>query len=82
VAVRGRLVKINRAILGFDWLHVMDGTGSAADKTDDLVVTAATGVQANVGDMVVIRGVVATDKDFGSGYTYPLLVQEASVTVE
>ena len=60
----------------------MDGTGDAGSKTNDLVVTAASGVQANVGDTVVIRGVVATDKDFGAGYTYALLVEEATVTVE
>ncbi len=81
-AVRGRLVKINRGILGSDWLHLQDGTGSAADKTHDLVVTASTGVQADVGDVVVVRGKVATNKDFGAGYTYALLVEEATVTVE
>lgn len=81
-AVRGVLVKINRGILGFDWLHLQDGTGSAADKTHDLVVTAPMGVQANVGDLVVVRGKVATDKDFGAGYTYALLVEEATVTAE
>ena len=82
VGVRGRLVKINRGILGFDWLHVQDGTGSASEGTHDLVVTAPAGVRANVGDLVVVRGTVATDKDFGAGYRYALLVEEASVTVE
>jgi hypothetical protein len=82
VAIRGRVVKINRGIMGMDWLHIQDGSGDAASKTNDLVVTAATGVQAAPGNVVVVRGTVATDKDFGAGYTYALLVEQATVTAE
>ena len=35
-----------------------------------------------VGDQVLIVGKVALDKDFGSGYNYPLLLEATSVTVK
>jgi hypothetical protein len=78
VAVRGKVVKFNPNIMGVNWLHVRDGTGSQG--TDDLTVTTNTKVQ--VGDTVLIRGTVAIDKDFGAGYTYPVIVEKAQVTVE
>src|SRR5674476_74057 len=37
---------------------------------------------AKVGDQVTISGVVVVNKDFGSGYSYPVLIEEASITVK
>jgi hypothetical protein len=37
---------------------------------------------AAVGDKVTISGLVVINKDFGSGYSYPLLIEEATVTVK
>jgi len=78
--VRGKVVKYNSNILGKNWLHIQDGTGNAANKDNDLMVTTAT--TAKVGDMVLVTGNVSTDKDFGAGYKYSLLIEEAKVTVE
>ena len=82
VGVRGRVVKVNRGILGADWLHLRDGTGSEAKADHDLTVTTPLGVKAKVGDVVVVRGTVSADKDFGAGYVYPVVVEQAAVTVE
>ena len=76
VVVRGQVVKFNGGILGTNWLHVRDGTGTTG--SDDLTVT--TDATANVGDVVVVRGRLATDKDFGAGYHYPVIVEDASIT--
>ena len=35
--------------------------------------------EAKVGDVVVAKGVVHTDKDFGAGYAYKVLVEEATL---
>lgn len=78
VAVRGKVVKYNAGILGKNWIHLRDGSGSPAGKDDDLAVT--TNDSVTKGDVVVVRGTVATDRDFGSGYTYALIVEEAKVT--
>ncbi len=78
IAVRGHVVKYMSAIMGKNWLHVQDGTG--ADGSNDLTVT--TDATVAVGDIVVVRGVLATDRDFGSGYSYAVIVEDAAVTKE
>ncbi|TRZ56494.1 MAG: nucleotide-binding protein [Rhodocyclaceae bacterium] len=75
--IRGKVVKFSGGIMGKNWIHLRDGSGSAADKTDDLLVTTMD--QAKVGDVVVVKGVVRTDKDFGMGYSYKVLVEEATL---
>ena len=80
VSLRGKVVKFNANILDTNWLHIQDGSGSAADASNDLTVTSA--AQAAVGDTVIVTGNVVLDKDFGAGYSYPVLLEDASLTVE
>jgi hypothetical protein len=81
VTVRGKVVKFNGGIMGLNWIHIQDGSGSAKDGSNDLTVTSATG-GANVGDVVTITGTVVIDKDFGAGYAYAVLLQNATVAVK
>ncbi len=78
VSIRGKVVKFSPEIMGKNWIHLQDGSG--AEGTNDLTVT--TSVMAKVGDTVLINGVLATDKDFGYGYKYDVIVEDAKVTVE
>ena len=78
VKLRGKVVKYNGNILGKNWLHVQDGTGGPV--TNDILVT--TTAEAKVADTVLIEGKVALNKDFGSGYKYDLLIEDAQVAVE
>lgn len=78
VVVRGQVVKYTPDVMGKNWLHLRDGTGSSADGSNDiLVVTRGT---ASVGDVVLVSGTVKTDRNFGSGYTYNVLIEEAKVS--
>lgn len=77
VVVRARVVKINASVMGRNWLHVRDGSGSKATKDNDLTVT--TDAVAKVGDIVVVSGTVSVDKDFGAGYAYPVIVESAKL---
>lgn len=77
VLVRGRVVKANNGILGTNWIHLQDGTGSEADRTNDITVTTDAVVQ--VGDVVTVRGILATGKDIGSGYAYDAIIEKAVV---
>ena len=79
VAVRGKVVKVNPDIMGKNWLHVRDGSGG--DGTNDLTVTTA-GTLPDVGEVVVVTGTVVLDQDFGMGYQYPVIVQDAEITIE
>ena len=74
VVVRAKIVKINSGIRGVNWVHLRDGSGSAASGNNDLIVT--TKEELKVGDIVTMKGVVRTDKDFGAGYVYKVLVEE------
>jgi hypothetical protein len=79
VILRGKVVKTNAMIMDRNWLHIRDGSG--AEGTNDVTVTT-TGELPKVGDTVLVTGQVAVDKDFGMGYRYPLVVEDAVVTVE
>ncbi|HEX9874959.1 MAG TPA: hypothetical protein VGA43_11390 [Deferrimonas sp.] len=78
VAVRGQVVKFSAEIMGKNWIHLQDGTG--AEGTNDLTVT--TTAMVKVGDTVVVTGPVVTGKDFGYGYKYDVIIEDAKVVVE
>ncbi len=78
VTVRGKVVKVNMGIMGTNWYHLQDGTGSAADGTHDLAVTS--NETATVGDVVTASGTLAADKDFGMGYKYEVILENATLT--
>ncbi|TAK45005.1 MAG: nucleotide-binding protein [Betaproteobacteria bacterium] len=75
VAVRGKVVKFTANVMGKNWVHLRDGSGSAQDRSNDILVT--TKDPAQLGNVVVARGVVRTDIDLGSGYSYPVLIDDA-----
>ena len=73
VTIKGKVVKMNSGIMGKNWLHVQDGTKSGEDF--DLTVT--TNETLNIGDVVTLKGTVAVNKDFGYGYFYKVLLEDA-----
>lgn len=77
VTVRGKVVKFNPAILDTNWIHLQDGTGDPAAGTHDITITTSDVVR--VGDVVKATGTLVLDKDFGAGYTYPVLIQAAEI---
>ena len=76
ISATGKVVKVNNGIMGRNFVHVQDGTGDASNN--NLIVTSKQ--TAKIGDLVTISGVVAVNRDFGSGYSYPLLIEDASIT--
>jgi sporulation protein YlmC with PRC-barrel domain len=77
VAVQGTVVKFSGNIMDRNWLHLRDGTGSADAKSNDLIVTTKQVVK--VGDVVLVSGVVKTDANYGSGYAYPVVIENATL---
>jgi hypothetical protein len=77
VTIRGKVVKFNAGIMGKNWVHLRDGSGNSGDGSNDLLVTTMDNTQ--VGAVVVAKGMVRTDKDFGGGYAYKVLVEEAKL---
>jgi hypothetical protein len=77
VRVRGRVAKVTNGVMGKNFLHLQDGTGTPANQDDDLTVT--TQALVAVGDVIDVRGTLITDKDLGAGYRYDVLLQDAKI---
>ncbi|MCK9373198.1 MAG: hypothetical protein M0P91_08365 [Sulfuricurvum sp.] len=75
VVIKGNVVKVSDGIMGKSWIHIQDGTGGK--ETSDIVFTSSTQT-ATVGDHVTAKGTVAIDKDFGYGYFYSVIVEDAT----
>lgn len=78
VKIKGVVTKYNGGIMNRNWIHIQDGTydGESVD------VTATSDKATKVGDTVIIEGTVTVDKDFGAGYFYDVIIENATVTVE
>jgi hypothetical protein len=77
VTIRGKVVKFNPGIMGKNWIHLRDGSGTADKKDNDITITTADTVV--VGDVVTAKGKVLVEKDFGAGYAYPVIIEDAKV---
>ena len=77
VLLRAQVVKVNNGIMGKNWVHLQDGSGSAADGSNDILVTTMD--TAAVGDIVNAKGTVRTDVNLGSGYAYAVLIEGAAL---
>jgi hypothetical protein len=78
VSVRGIVTKYNSEIMGKNWIHISDGSGSAGNN--DLILTSTTACA--VGDQILVKGKVETDHDLGMGYHFDLIILDAELTVE
>jgi hypothetical protein len=78
VAIRGKVVKFNSGIMGKNWIHLRDGSGTSAGKDNDVTVTTNDTVAKD--DTVLVKGTVTLDRDFGAGYTYTVVVEDGKVT--
>jgi len=77
VKVRAKVVKFLPDIMGKNWIHIQDGTGSAEEMNNDLTVT--TTETADVGDEIIVQGVLSIDKDLGAGRVFAALIEDVSV---
>ncbi|MBK8259629.1 MAG: nucleotide-binding protein [Polyangiaceae bacterium] len=77
VRIRGTVVKVTTGVLGRTYLHLRDGSGDTANATNDITVT--TDAAPALGDTILIEGVVAIDRDIGSGYKFPTIVENAKL---
>jgi hypothetical protein len=73
IKVTGKCVKVNPMIMGRNWVHIQDGSG------DHLDLTVTTNDQVQVGDIVTMEGLIALNKDFGAGYRYEVIMENASL---
>jgi predicted small lipoprotein YifL len=75
IRVKGKVTKVNPAIMNKNWIHIQDGT--EFDGQFDLTLT--TDQQFEVGSVVTVEGKIALDKDFGYGYSYKVLLEDGKI---
>jgi hypothetical protein len=75
VLVRGQVTKVNRAIMDKNWVHLQDGTSDSGNF--DLTITTTD--EVNVGDIATFEGKIALKKDFGAGYYYEVIMEQAKL---
>jgi len=77
IRVRGKVMKVSRMIMGKNWVHIQDGTGNPLNNQHDLVVT--TEEDPADGTVVTAEGVLSANRDFGAGYKYEVIIENARV---
>jgi hypothetical protein len=79
VRVRGVVTKTSSQIMKRNWVHIQDG--SSFKGQDDVVFTTNNTMPAKE-SVVIAEGTVVIDKDFGYGYFYPVIVENAHFLVK
>ncbi|MFY9150992.1 MAG: GW dipeptide domain-containing protein [Prolixibacteraceae bacterium] len=75
IKMKGQVVKVNDEVMGKNWIHIQDGTGSSDDF--DLTITTMDKVAKD--DVVTFEGTIALKKDFGYGYFYEVIMEDAKL---
>jgi hypothetical protein len=73
VKIRGNVTKFNAKIMKKNWIHIQDGTEYSGKF--DLAATSEIIVQ--VGETITLEGKISLNKDFGSGYYYEVILEDA-----
>lgn len=73
VEVEGICSKVNDGILNRNWIHLK------TDPDEEQEIVATSNTTTKVGESLTLRAVVRINKDFGSGYIYPILLEDAVI---
>lgn len=71
VKITGKIVKVNPKIMNRNWVHIQDGSGEGLD------LTITTQEEVPLGAVVSLEGNIALEKDFGAGYRYEIIMEDA-----
>lgn len=77
IKVTGKVTKYNPEIMGKNWIHIQDG--SEFQGAFDLTIT--TDQKITVGEIITFEGKIVLDKDFGYGYFYNVLMEDAKAVI-
>ena len=77
VKIRGRVMKFNKNIMGKNWIHLQDGSKYA----DEYDITITSEMETKVGEIVTFEGKITLNKDFGSGYFYSIIMEDAKMSI-
>jgi hypothetical protein len=75
IEIKGVVVKVNKEVMGKNWIHIQDGTNDNGNY--DLTITSAD--LAEINDEITVRGKIILNKDFGYGYSYEVIMEDAKI---
>ena len=75
INIKGVVTKVNDGIMDRNWVHIQDGT--EANGIFDFTITTIQDVKE--GDELTFNGTIALDRDFGFGYSYDIIMENAQV---
>lgn len=73
IKIRGIVVKVNKQVMGKNWIHLQDGT----DDNGNFDLTITSQDLPNKGDEATFQGTIILEKDFGAGYYYDVIMEDA-----
>ncbi|HEC43509.1 MAG TPA: hypothetical protein ENI20_11835 [Bacteroides sp.] len=75
VIIRGAVTKFNSAIMNKNWIHIQDGT----DHEGKFDLTITSDQVTEPGEIITVEGKITLDKDFGAGYYYEVIIEDAKI---
>ena len=75
VLIKGEVTKFNPGIMKKNWIHLQDGS----DFNGKFDLTVTTDQEVKIGETIIVEGIIALDKDFGSGYFYEVIMEDAKL---
>lgn len=73
ITVTGRCTKINHQIMNRNWIHLEDGS------KDHKEITITSQDVLDIGAVGIFEGKISLNKDFGAGYKYEVIMEEAKM---
>jgi hypothetical protein len=73
VQIRGQVSKFTAGVMGKNWIHIRD-------KSTDKDLTITTDATVAIDEVIFIEGNITLNKDFGYGYVYDVIIEDAKIT--
>jgi hypothetical protein len=61
--------------MNVNWFHIQDGS----DFNGEFDLTVTSTEEVKIGDIITLQGKVTLNKDFGAGYFYNIIVENATL---
>ncbi|MBU0674108.1 MAG: hypothetical protein KJ950_05655 [Proteobacteria bacterium] len=81
VRIKGKIIKTTPGAMGKNWLHIEDGSGTSEQQDNDLTVNTLEDLPEK-GTAVIVQGMLRTERDFGGGYSYTAIVEDAHLSLD
>lgn len=75
IKMKGQVTKINDGVMDKNWIHIQDGTKDG----DNFDLTITTQDMVNMDEVVTFEGTIHLKKDFGYGYFYEVIMEDAKL---